>query len=197
MLRRLVLAGVAAGLAAPAFALPPSSAVILFSCTGATTTAAITPGLSHNQTAQTVTATGTLSGCGTGGGGSATLTAGTLSSYPPRPLGCPVSQGGAGPDYADQTPVLLGPDPSFDVDWATGPNSTGIAKVKASGVAMQLKIVFNITAGQYAPPSGQKTKIKGSITLTGVNDTFTCADDSDPASSVNFSNAGNLIVKQQ
>jgi hypothetical protein len=197
LLRRLVLAGLAAAVAAPVFALQPASAVILFSCTGATTTAAITPGLSHNQTAQTVTATGTLSGCGSGGGGSATLTAGTLSSFPPRPLGCPVSLGGAGPDYADQTPLLIGSDPSFDVDWATGPNSTGIAKVKASGVTGELKIVFNITAGQYTPPAGKKTKLKGSILLTSANDTFTCADDSDPASSVNFVNSGSLIVKQE
>ena len=196
MLRRLILVGLATAMAAPVFAITPASAVILFSCTGATTTATITPGLSHNQTAQTVSATGTVSGCGTGGGGSGTFTAGTLNSFPPRPLGCPVSQGGAGPDYADQTPLLIGSDPSFVVDWAAGADSTGIAKVKASGVSGELKIVFNITAGQYTPPSGQKTKIKGSILLTGVNDTFTCADDSDPASSVNFVNSGNLIVKQ-
>jgi hypothetical protein len=197
MLRRLALAGLTTALVVPAFTASPASAVILFSCSSAATTATITPGLSHNQTAQTVTATGSLSGCGSGGGGSATFTAGTLSSYPTRPLGCPVSQGGAGPDYPDQTPLLLGGNPSFDIDWASGPNSSGIAKVKASNVTGQLRIVFNINAGQYTPPAGQKTKVKGQILLTGVNDTFTCADDSDPASSVNFVNSGSLIVQQK
>ena len=197
MLRRLVLAGLAIAVATPVLSIAPASAAILFSCTAATTTASLTPGLSHNQTAQSVTATGTLSGCGTGGGGSGTLTAGTLSSFGSRPLGCPTSQGGAGPDYADQTPLLLGSDPSFDIDWAAGANSTGIAKVKASSATGQLRIVFNITAGQYTPPSGQKTKVKGSIQLIGANDTFTCADNSDPASSLNFVNAGSLIVNQK
>jgi hypothetical protein len=204
MLRRLVLAGLAAALATPAFATAPASAAVLFSCTTGTATASLTPGLSHNQTAQTVTATGALSGCGSGGGGSATLTAGTpnvLNSYPSRPLGCPVSFGGAGPDYPDQTPVLLGTDPSFDIDWAAGANSTGIAKVKAGATGSgTLRLVFNITAGQYTPPSGQKTKLKGALaldTVTPVNDTFTCADDSDPASSLNFVNSGNLIVNQK
>ena len=196
MLRRLVLAGLATAMAAPVITIGPASAAILFSCSTAAVTATLTPGLSHNQTAQTASATGTLSGCGSGGGGSGTLTVSSVSSFPPRPLGCPISQGGAGPDYPDQTPLLLGANPSFTIDWAAGADSTGIAKVKASGVSGELKIVFSVTAGQYTPPSGQKTKLKGSILLTGANDTFTCVDDSDPASSLNFVNSGGLIVKQ-
>jgi hypothetical protein len=204
MLRRLALAGLAVALAAPALTASPASGAVLFSCSGASATATITPGLSHNQTAQTVSATGALSGCGTGGGGSATLTAGApnlLNSYPSRPLGCPTTLGGAGPDYPDQTPVLLGADPSFDIDWAAGADSTGVAKAKAGPAGSgTLRIVFNITAGQYMPPAGQKTKLKGALALNGViptNDTFTCADDSDPASSVNFVNSGSLIVTQK
>jgi hypothetical protein len=37
-----------------------------------------------------------------------------------RPLGSPVVWGGAGPDYPDRTPILLGAtDPSFNVHCST------------------------------------------------------------------------------
>ena len=199
MLRRLILVGLATAMAAPVFAITPASAVILFSCTGATTTATITPGLSHNQTAQTVSATGTVSGCG-GGGGSGTFTAGTLSSFPPRPLGCPVSQGGAGPDYADQTPILISGDPGFKISWNDATTSTGIVKTKSNGPANpgKVRVVLVITAGHYAPPSGLKTKSKGILNFTPT-DSFNCTNNSDPIQDVNIDNAGNgdFILQQK
>ena len=206
LLRRLLIAGMAAALATPVVTATPSSATILFSCSSARIETGISPGLSHNPTAQTVSTLdfdqgSYITGCG-GGGGYASLSVGTLHSFPPRPLGCPESQGGAaGNNYPDQTPLLIGGDPSFTLAWATGPASTGLAKVKSAGDVAELKIVFVITAGQFSPPAGQKTKLKGSIQLDWVYyppfPTNPCADDSNPAQLVSFTNAGSLFVNQQ
>jgi hypothetical protein len=203
MLRRLVLAGLAVILAAPIFVIPPASATVLFTCPSGGFNIKLTPGLGHSQTAQTVKGRldwdGGFSTCSNGQYGNMNLgrvPLNPLASYPPRPLGCPVSWGGAGPDYPDQTPILLGADPSFEIDWISGPNSTGTAKLKASAVGGQWKIQFSITSGQYSPPSGQKTQVKGTFAVVPI-DAYTCADDSDRITKLNLNNIGDVIVKQE
>ena len=63
-----------------------------------------------------------ISGCSNGNSGTASII--DIRSYGPRPLGCPVSLGGAaGNDYADTTPILVGATLSMTIDWASGPNS--------------------------------------------------------------------------
>jgi hypothetical protein len=202
LLRRLLIAGMAAALVTPMFITAPASAAILFSCSSANIEVFLNPGLSHNPTGQTAQTAflsqgSSVSGCG-GGGGSASLSVGPVNSFPPRPLGCPESYGGAaGNNYPDQTPLLIGADPSVTLGWATGPASTGIAKVKSAGDVPELKIVFVITSGQFSPPAGQKTKLKGSIQIGFVWDSATCSNDSDPAQLITFTNAGSLFVNQQ
>lgn len=201
LLRRLLIAGVAGALATPIFVTTGASATILFSCSSAHIEAYLNPGLSHSPTAQTAQTTylsqgSSVSGCGSGGG-SASLSVGPISSYPPRPLGCPESYGGApGNNYPDQTPLLIGGNPSFTLGWASGGNSTGVAKVKAGGPD-QLKLVFVITAGQFTPPAGQKTKLKGTIQITAVDNPAECYDDSLPAYFLEFGNVGSLFVNQR
>jgi hypothetical protein len=80
--------------------------------------------------------------------------------------------------------------------WASGPDSYGVAKVKASANVGEVKIVDSITSGQYAPPPGQKTKLKGSVSFS-PNDSHDCAGDSDRIESTNFTNVGDLIVKRE
>jgi hypothetical protein len=201
MRRRFAAAALAAVTAAPAFSAGPAAAAVLFSCVSASGSTSMTPGLGHNQTAQTASALASIGSCSNGRTGSIGLGAGAglevVASFPSRPLGCPEAGGGAGPDYADQTPLLLGNDPSFSIAWDVGGSSTGIAKVKSAGPVdfTTVKIVLSITAGQFAPPVGQKTKVKGPVTLAPA-DSFTCADDSDPISSFTFVNSDSLIVKQ-
>jgi hypothetical protein len=203
MLRRIIIGGLAVALAAPIFATTPASAVILFTCSTGSGSASITPGISHNQTAQTdFSALASISGCSNSDSASVGLGSGagvnTITSFPPRPLGCPVAAGGAGPDYANNVPILTGPDPSFTATWADTSTSTGIAKVKSAGPAAPLtdiKVVLVITAGKYLAPAGQKTKLKGTASWTPV-DSGNCADDSDPFSSLTFTVPAGLIAQQ-
>ena len=104
MLRRLIVAGLAAGLAAPILAITPASSAILVTCTAASGTATLTPGLGKNQTAQTdvdsdarsVASAGVTTA--TDGGDPWTpglrRTPNPTTSFPPRPLGCPAVLGG-------------------------------------------------------------------------------------------------------
>jgi hypothetical protein len=207
MRRRFIVIGLAAALAAPALAVTPASAFVIFTCTSASGTAFIAPGLSHTPAPQHHGAPAgiSLGSCSNlqtgsmevGAGGPSSLNA--VATFPPRPLGCPTALGGAGPDYPNQTPIFFGADPSFKVVWSSGPNSTGIAKVKSAGPSAPttLKIVFVVTAGQYAPPAGKKTKIKASLDIAPI-DTFNCVNDSDPISSVSvmLSPSTSLIVQQ-
>jgi hypothetical protein len=201
LLRRLLIAGVAGALTGPMLVPAPSSATVLFSCSSANIETYVNPGLSHTPTAQTAQTVllsqgSYVTGCGAGGG-TATLTVNPINSYPPRPLGCPESYGGAlGNNYPENTPLLIGGANSFSLGWASGPSSFGTAKVKA-GIPGQLKLVFSITSGQFSPPAGQKTKLKGSIQISFVWDSASCTNDSDPAQLITFTNAGSLIVNQQ
>ena len=123
-----------------------------------------------------------------------------IASFPPKPLGCPVAWGGAGPDYPDQTPILLGAtDASFHVIWySDSTSSTGIAKVKAGSSGTEYRVVFNITSGKYAPPAGQKTKIKGTISISPhPSFSYTCDDDTDPLEYVEITSVGPVIVNQK
>jgi hypothetical protein len=131
-----------------------------------------------------------------------------LRSYGARPLGCPVSLGGRpGSDYPDQTPVLLGPNPSLRIDWATGPDSFGVGKLKMGTTGTQWRAVLVIQASpghntpatnQYLPASGSgftKTKLKGRVDWSAL-DSFNCAGGTaDPISWLDLVNNGSWIVK--
>jgi hypothetical protein len=131
-----------------------------------------------------------------------------LRSYGARPLGCPVSLGGRpGSDYPDQTPVLLGANPSLRIDWASGPDSFGVAKLKMGTTGTQWRAVLAIQASpghdtpatnQYLPASGSgftKTKLKGRIDWSAL-DSFDCAGGTaDPISWLDLVNNGSFIVK--
>jgi hypothetical protein len=131
-----------------------------------------------------------------------------LRSYGARPLGCPVSLGGAaGNDYPDQTPVLLGANPSLRIDWASGPDSFGVAKLKMGTTGTQWRAVLAIQASsghdtpatnQYLPASGSgftKTKLKGRIDWSAL-DSFNCTSGTaDPLSWLDLINNGSFIVK--
>jgi len=203
MLRRLITAGFAAALAAPIFATAPANAAVLFSCTSFSGSATLTPGLQHTAQAQTdLDANAAISGCGNGQ--TATVVTGQPSvanattTYPPRPLSCPIALGGAGPEYPDQTPIFLSGDPGFSISWGTGPASTGITKVKQGPGTGQVRALLVITAGQYAPPSGKKTKAKSTVQFAPVGTAevdWSCATDGNPLDQVTFTSTS-LIVQQ-
>lgn len=189
MLRRLIVAGCAAALAAPAYIVTPASAAVLFSCDVMLSSSIFNlrdgaiGGLGHSRTAQNVN--GAIdSDCNNGE--RVSIFPSEMTSFTPRPFGCPVMWGGAGPDHPDQTPILLGPNPSFEANWYVDLTDTGIsygiAKVKQGPTGAQWRLVFNITSGKYAPPAGKKTKIKGTVNIVPHPDqsTYTCADDTDP-----------------
>jgi hypothetical protein len=199
----------AAMLAAPVLALSPTNAAVLFSCTtiGAGSYANIAPGLSHDQTAQTADGQVNVSGCSNGQTGTVNIGSpfghDPFVSFPSRPLGCPVPIGGAGPDYADQTPILVSSGGfGFLIDWSLGADSHGIAKAKSSGPTnpTKVRVVFVINSGQYLATSPAKTKVKGVVTFdpTADPDGFVCADNSNPIEKVSLSlGAGDTLIVQQ
>jgi hypothetical protein len=209
MLRRLILAGLAAGLVAPLYVTTPASAAILFTCSGIDPDLSyftFDPGLGHNQTAQDSPDSVVQNSTPCSNGALFVLAAGTdwtvnaVTTYGPRPLGCPVAWGGAGPDYADQTPILLGAtDPSFAAFWYPSMGtSTGIVKVKQGAAGDQWRLIYNITAGEGAPPAGKKTKIKFTANIAPSDgETYTCADDTDPVALVSLTSVGQVIVNQK
>jgi hypothetical protein len=209
MLRRFILAAFAAALALPAFSVTPASAAIIGVCTTFEGSATIAPGLGNTKQAQTdVNATGYLE-CLVSEAGNGLVFLGSgfglspVTSYPQRPLGCPVALGGAvGNDYADQTPILIGPAfPSFEMYWELG-ESKGITKVKASTTGNQWRLVLVITSGQYAPPPGMKTKIKGQVNFVPVGtlgtdwDCSATAGNTNPIESVTLTNNGLFTIQQ-
>jgi hypothetical protein len=213
MIRRLVVAGLAAALASPVLPDTPASAEVLFTCSGIDGGFfLLSPGLSHTQTAQNAFYdTVNIYSQPCSNGEHALFRIGSIftdyglnptTSYPTRPLGCPVVWGGAGPDYPDRTPILLGAtDPSFNVHWySTDTSSTGIAKVKQGSTSTRWRLAFTITAGKYAAPAGMKTKIKfeaGIKAQRGNDPPFTCADDSSPVTGVNLLSASSVLVQQK
>jgi hypothetical protein len=211
MLRRFIVVALAAALTAPIVVVPPASAVVLLTCTTLSASSSLTPGLSHTPTAQSDMHTAaSISGCSSAGGGGptgATLVAGAATfpgstpttTYGPRPLGCPVGDGGAGPDYPDQTPILISGDPGFRITWTDNTTSSGIVKFKSSGPpvgGLDWKIEFPITSGRYKAPAGKKTRLKGVLRLTAT-DTGSCSSDADPYSQLSISNVGNLFLNQK
>jgi hypothetical protein len=191
MLRRLVIAGLAAVLAAPLWSVPHASAVVLFTCPGLDTPArdnpfVLHPGLNNTPRLQNMVLN-RLSlyddPCSNGerlviqfGDQSGVVTNSTLS-YPSRPMACPASWGGS--DYPDGTPLLIGAsDPSFQVTWySDDTTSTGVVKIKAGPVGSQLRLVFTITNGKYVAPAGTKTKIQLRVTIEPAYDNLGRCDD--------------------
>jgi hypothetical protein len=198
MIRQVVTAGLVASLAAPMLATTPASAAELFHCSNVYGRLWMVPGLSHTQTAQhdAYGSNANIAGCSNGNAASLYFGAGNnldaVTSYPPRPLGCPTVMGGAGPDYADKTPVLIGGPNSLVLDWSTGANSAGIFKMWSSDglhYPELWRFRFSIRSGQYAPPPGKKTLVNGNVMMS-ADDTFSCADDSDPITTFRLRLAG-------
>jgi hypothetical protein len=205
VIRRFIFAALAAAFVVPIHVTPPASGAILFTCPGidSGSWASLLPGLAHTQTAQDATGYIPVSTpCSNGEVALFRFGSGfgfnPVTSYPPRPLGCPVAWGGTGPDYADQTPILLGAtDPNLTIFWDSS-TSQGVAKAKAGASGTQYRLVLIITSGAYAPPPGQKTKIKAAVDIAPYPGTsYTCADDSDPLEMVELSSAGAVIVQQK
>jgi hypothetical protein len=148
----------------------------------------------------------TIGDCSNGQSGTASLV--ELRSYGARPLGCPSSLGGAaGNDYPDQTPVLVGLNPSLRIDWVSGPDSFGVAKLKMGTTGTQWRAVLAIQASpghdtpatnQYLPAAGSglaKTKLKGRVDWSAL-DSFNCTSGTaDPLSWLNLVNNSGFIVK--
>jgi hypothetical protein len=147
-----------------------------------------------------------VSGCSNGNSGTASIV--DIRSYGPRPLGCPVALGGAaGNDYADTTPILVGGTLSMTIDWATGPNSYGVAAAKAGPTGTQWRFRLAITASpghdtpatnQYLPASGSgatKTRLQGKFDISAL-DGFNCTNGTDdPLSWLNLTNNGSWVAK--
>jgi hypothetical protein len=208
MVRRFVLAGLSAALVAPIYVAPPAAGAVLFTCSGIDTPPSyigFNPGWSHTPTAQNALQNLIEIGTPCTNAETASVSWGNAWGYNPsmtyasRPLGCPVVWGGAGPDHADQTPILIGSDPAFRIDWgSTASQSFGLAKAKAGPAGDQYRVILNITSGPYAPPSGKKTKMKLTVALSPYPGwTYTCADDSDPLEYAYITSVGDVIVNQK
>jgi hypothetical protein len=147
-----------------------------------------------------------LAGCSNGNSGTASVV--DIRSYGARPLGCPVSLGGAaGNDYADTTPILVGGTLSMTIDWATGPNSYGVAAAKAGPTGTEWRFRLAITASpghdtpatnQYLPAAGSgftKTRLQGKFDISAL-DSFNCATGTaDPLSWLSLANNGAWVAK--
>jgi hypothetical protein len=147
-----------------------------------------------------------IGGCSNGNSGTASIV--DIRSYPPRPLGCPTSLGGAaGNDYADTTPILVGGTLSMTIDWATGPDSHGVAAAKAGPTGTQWRLRLAITASpghdtpetnQYLPAAGSgvtKTRLQGKLDVSAL-DSFDCTSGTaDPIGWLSLVNSGNWIAK--
>jgi hypothetical protein len=147
-----------------------------------------------------------ISDCSNGNSGTASVV--DIRSYGPRPLGCPTSlEGAAGNDYADTTPILVGATLSMTIDWATGPNSYGVAAAKAGPTGTQWRFRLAITASpghdtpatnQYLPAAGSgfiKTRLQGKLDVSAL-DSFDCTSGTtDPLSWLDLVNNGGFIVK--
>jgi hypothetical protein len=198
MVRRFAVVAVATALVMPVLTARPASAALLFSCPSIDPDSSYTGfgppagGLKHDKDAQdafgqlvssAACSNGETFGLSFGDGNGFNR----VTTTPTTPIGCPVAWGGAaGNDYPDKTKILLGvTDPAFGVTWGLGgsSSSTGILKIKAGPTGTEWRLVFVITGGKYAPPPGQKTKIKATVTIDLApypGFSYTCADDSDP-----------------
>jgi hypothetical protein len=87
-------------------------------------------------------------------------------------------------------------DPSFDIAWAAGGTSTGITKIKSSGVVGRNKAVLVITAGKHAPDlAGEKAKLKATFDFTPTNGG--CADGNRTTSvSIAKTTGTNVIIQE-
>jgi hypothetical protein len=213
MLRRIVVAALAAALIAPLYLTPRGSTTVLFSCPGIDSPSSFFGfdtgsggGLSQTPSAQNafddrvqILDVGACSN-----GETVAIQAGlahgigSVNTRPRRPLGCPEAWGGFGPDYADQTPILVGGDPSFSALWfSDSTTSSGITKVKQGAAGDQWKVVFSISSGKYAPPAGMKTKMKFTADVTPrPGYSFSCSNDSDPLEYVQLASVGSVAVQQ-
>jgi hypothetical protein len=217
MVRRLVIAVLAAVVIAPVYVSAPASAKVLFTCSGwmpgNAGTFVFQPGLMHNPAPQALQyGLAILPNEGPEPCANAQFFTGAdynngvpTTTYASRPLGCPVALGGAGPDYADQTPIFIGgsnPN-SFHAFWGINGEtkvSLGGTKIKQGPAYDQLRIQFLITSGQFAPPAGKKTKIKFTVRILfgAQDDEYTCLDNSDPADSVGLHELlGDVIATQK
>ena len=96
--------------------------------------------------------------------------------------------GGGSKDYPDQTPVLLGANPSLRIDWANGPDSFGVAKLKMGTSGTQWRRCSPSRRARVTTPppristfpaSGSgftKAKLKGRIDWSAL-DSFDCTTD--------------------
>jgi hypothetical protein len=208
MLRRFAVGGLIGVVASPTVLLAPASASVLFTCRMDSAVVWFEPGLSYTQKAQNASySIMRFSSCTNGE--SAEIDFGSIlqfnptTTYAARPLGCPVEWGGAGPNYEDQTPILVGGTyPSFAVHWqVSNEYSYGLVKAKAGPNGPQFRYTFNLTSGKYAPPEGQKTKLKlpkVGMTPGEPESDYSCEDDSDPLvyTRISFVIQG-LIVQQK
>jgi hypothetical protein len=211
VIRRLILVGLGAVLAAPAFSVTPAAATVLFSCPSIDTIGLMrfSPGLGHTQTAQTMGSGGfgISDPCSNGETADVGWDGYNLAStYPPRPLNCPWAWAPHVLDpntvYPDQTPLLFGPDggPSaFGWRWAIAGDSHGIFKAKAGPNSDFWRFVFNITSGAYAPPAGKKTKVKFTEVIKPYpgESLQGCADDSDLVNLVSLDHSVSSVIVQQ
>jgi hypothetical protein len=147
-----------------------------------------------------------ISGCSNGNSGVASIV--DIRSHGPRPLGCPSTLGGAaGSDYTDTTPILVRAPASMTIDWASGPNSYGVAAVKAGPTGTQWRFRLAITASpghdtpatnQYLPAAGSgatKTRLQGKLDWSAL-DSFNCTSGiDDPLSWLNLANNGPWVAE--
>ena len=198
MLRRFLIAGLAAGLVAPAVGAGSASAAAEFAevvrCAAGNGSGTISPGLGHTETAQSVSLLLSLGGC-SGAESSGSIDIGPLATFPDRPLGCaPTLGGAAGNSYPEKTPLLFGNVPNgFTIDWGSGASSSGRAKVKAAAASNQLIVAFTITSGRFRSPPRRETKIRATLQFA-PSDTFDCSTNSDRIGTIDVTNVTDLVA---
>jgi len=136
---------------------------------------------------QTITSSGTISGCSGGGVTGGTFTNSVINTHDPSDCNDLLRVG----DTADTTiePGSL-PTGTIHIVWNTGATSDGSVKLKPTSSATSVKVVTKFTSGLFSV--GETTTSKGKVTVAFTAPSGQCV--SSNLTSVTFTNSGTGTV---
>ena len=136
---------------------------------------------------QTITSSGTISGCSGGGVTGGTFTNSVINTHDPSDCNDLLHVG----DTADTT-IEAGslPTGTIHIRWNTGATSDGNVKLKPTSSATSVKVVTKFTSGLFSV--GETTTSKGKVTVAFTAGSGQCV--SSNLTSVTFTNSGTGTV---
>ena len=134
---------------------------------------------------QTITSSGTISGCSGGGVTGGTFTNSVINTHDPSDCNDLLHVG----DTADTT-IESVPTGTIHIRWNTGATSDGNVKLKPTSSATSVKVVTKFTSGLFSV--GETTTSKGKVTVAFTAGSGQCV--SSNLTSVTFTNSGTGTV---